>query len=73
MTLTIIAAALFIVGFWTCALLSAEEEREQDTQEAQQDPLPYTEGWQDESVHWHVDRYGRLLDENDGVYINPLL
>jgi hypothetical protein len=81
------AIAALIAVFWVLSICSSEDEPKKNKinnkrknlgfapPKPKKPDLPshYTEGWQDESVHWHVDRYGRLLDENDGVYINPLL
>jgi hypothetical protein len=69
------AIAALIAVFWVLSICSSEDEQEEKKADPEpaKEPGPYTEGWQDESVHWYVDRYGRLLDENGGVFINPLL
>jgi len=64
-----------IAIFWVLSICSSEDEPEENKSDTdpENDPPPYTEGWQDESVHLYIDRYGRLLDENGGCIINPLL
>jgi hypothetical protein len=69
------AIAALIAVCWVLSICSSEDEQEENKADPEpiKEPPAYTEGWQDESVHLYIDQYGRLLDENGGVLINPLL